>query len=105
MDFPMVLENESFVTSTNEFRQCLQLILVNPLHTFLQNYQIGSLVSIHSTNEDAMENNIRETLKELDGVSVSSIAQDSEGQYSVSVYYKGSIVNFTFNINTVSSNE
>lgn len=100
MDFPIKLSSRAFVSGLSEFKQVVILMLKTYNGGFLQNPTIGSVLSVHETDRDLIDESIRSTLSQINGVSVTSVTiSEDYTQAAVSLVYNGKIVNFVFNIN------
>lgn len=100
MDFPQSLESFDFVSGLEEFKQTLTLLIKNPRGAFMQDYSLGSLVDVHTTDAIALVEGLRATAEQISGVRVDDCSYDeSKDIYNLSVVYKDQFLNFKFNPN------
>ena len=98
MDLPAILEDMEFVSSSNEIKQVIKLLLLNQKGTFFQSYKIGSLIGIHSSDVDEIEEGIRQTLAQIPDLVVQKVSMITFDNFEVTINYKGNVEQFTFNI-------
>lgn len=101
MDLPVLLEKLSFVSSLDELRQTIVVLLKNYRGSFLQDTAIGSFISVHATDVDEIEDSIHRTLEQIPDLVVNQVQVLDESNVQVSITYKGNIEQFSFNIDNL----
>lgn len=100
MDFPVNLENAGMVSSMEELKQCLWVLLKEEQGQFLQDRTLGSRVKIHSSDNDLIEECIRASVSQIKGVVITNInIIDNNAQLVIK--YQDEIVEFQFNVDEV----
>lgn len=98
MDFSLDLR-KGFLTSVEEFRQTLFILLQNPKGTFIQGPYVGSFVSPHLSDNDLLEEQVRQTLNQLSGVSIQDVSVSNGNEVTVKLTYKNNFIKLKYLIN------
>lgn len=102
MDIPIILPNRSdltFVTSYDEFKQSLYLLLKTWYGRFLQSSQMGSRVSPHVSDIMLLRTGVSATVEQLRGCTCESV--DVRGDdVLIRVSYNGRLSDFVFSISS-----
>lgn len=105
MDFPLKLSKLVPITGIAEFKQCVYLLLKVQIGNFLQNYSMGSLVEIHSSEADLLEENIRNTLSQIKECEIEDVTIFPNEDTQLVLKYQGKSVDFKFNLKEIYGNE
>lgn len=97
MDFPLDLNTGVFISSMDEFRQDVEILLKETIGNFMQSPQLGAKFSIHCGDELLIKTGVEETLNQIQGVQVQSCTVQNN-EVLVEVKYKDNIVNFQFSV-------
>lgn len=100
MDLPIALEHQAFVSEGEELNQSIYTILLTPLKRFMQSGAIGSQVNIHTGDAEEVEEGLRYTMNQINGVTVESVTRSGVGTFDIRYTYFGDIRTFTFNPQT-----
>ena len=86
----------------DELRQAIILMLKTKSGFFIQHPTMGTEVDVHIADEDGdfYTTEIRNTLNQIDGVSVESVTINNE-TFTTIINYFGDIVNFTFETRSI----
>lgn len=96
MDFPARLIDGYFVSGMDELKQTLKLLFQTEYGYFMQQMNLGSLVSVHRSSE-GMRLKVKQTVEQIPNL----IMEDCEinlPEISLSVRYQDNVVNFSFTL-------
>jgi len=105
MDFPLQLKTGVFITGQDEFKQCILILLKEEAGAFLQNFTLGSKVSIHSLDSLMIEEAIRLTLLSIQGCVIEDLTVDDSENVYMTLKYKDDVVNFNFKLKDIYDSE
>ena len=89
MDLPIELETCTLVSSMDELRQCILILLKEEQGSFLQDFNLGSFVKIHTSDLDLIDECVRATVGQIKGLVVKDIQVDSVYNIIIAVEYQG----------------
>lgn len=103
MDIPVYLPNDSellFASGYDEFKQSLYLLLKTAYGRFLQSPNLGSRISVHSSDVMLLKVGISATVEQLSGCTCDSIEVVGEDVH-IRVSYRGSFRDYVFSLGSL----